>query len=65
MDESIARLPGFEATASGWIHLVGIRIEFFGVFVTVAGTKWSTYLRVHWRTNAHSYDKYKIRIGRS
>lgn len=55
----------FETTASSWIHLVGICIEIFGVFIIVAGILWSTYLCVNWRTNAKPYDEYKIRIGRS
>ncbi|HLX14263.1 MAG TPA: DUF1622 domain-containing protein [Bradyrhizobium sp.] len=65
MDADIARLPAFESTASGWIHLVGVGIEIFGVFVIVAGIIWSTYLCIHWPTSAHPYDEYKIRIGRS
>jgi uncharacterized membrane protein len=65
MDVNIARLPAFESTASSWIHLVGIGIEIFGVFVIVAGIIWSTYLCVHWHTSANPYDEYKIRIGRS
>ena len=65
MNSNIERLPAFEATASSWIHLVGICIEIFGVFIIVAGIVWSTYLCVYWRTNAHPYDEYKIRIGRS
>ena len=31
------RMSDFEATASHWIHLVGICIEIFGVFIIVAG----------------------------
>ena len=65
MSTDIERLPAFEATASGWIHLVGICIEIFGVFIIVAGVVWSTYLCVHWRTETRHYDQYKIRIGRS
>lgn len=65
MNSNIERLTAFEATASSWIHLVGICIEIFGVFIIVAGIVWSTYLCVHWRTNTHPYDEYKIRIGRS
>ena len=61
MSTDVERLPGFEATASNWIHLVGICIEIFGVFIIVAGIVWSTYLCVHRR----HYDQYKIRIGRS
>ncbi len=65
MDTNIARLPAFESTTSTWIHLVGVGIEIFGVFVIVAGIIWSTYLCVHWRASANPYDAYKIRIGRS
>ncbi|MDR3489464.1 MAG: DUF1622 domain-containing protein [Bradyrhizobium sp.] len=65
MDVNIAHPPAFESTASSWIHLVGIGIEIFGVFVIVAGIVWSTYLCTHWRTNTNPYDEYKIRIGRS
>jgi uncharacterized membrane protein len=65
MSADIERLPAFETTASSWIHLVGICIEIFGVFIIVAGIVWSTYLCVHWRTEAQHYDQYKIRIGRS
>ena len=65
MSTDVERLPGFEATASNWIHLVGICIEIFGVFIIVAGIIWSTYLFVHQRTETRHYDQYKIRIGRS
>ena len=65
MDASIERLPAFETTTSGWIHLVGICIEVFGVFIIVAGIVGSTLLCVHWRQQTRPYDEYKIRIGRS
>jgi uncharacterized membrane protein len=65
MDASIERLPAFEATTSGWIHLVGVCIEIFGVFVIVAGIAWSTYLCVYRHKHAELYSEYKIRIGRS
>ena len=65
MDANIERLPAFEATTSGWIHLVGVCIEIFGVFIIVAGIVWSTYLCLHWRKHPQTYDTYKIRIGRS
>jgi uncharacterized membrane protein len=65
MDANIERLPAFEATTSGWIHLVGVCIEIFGVFIIVAGIVWSTYLCLHWRKHPQIYDTYKIRIGRS
>jgi uncharacterized membrane protein len=65
MDVSIEKLPGFEAATSSWIHLVGICIEVFGVFIIVVGIAWSTLLCVNWRNHPRSYDAYKIRIGRS
>jgi uncharacterized membrane protein len=65
MDVNIEGWPGFEATANGWIHLVGICIEIFGVLIIVVGIAWSTLLRVHWRKYNQPYDEYKIRIGRS
>jgi uncharacterized membrane protein len=65
MDVNIEALPGFEATANGWIHLVGICIEIFGVFIIVVGIAWSTLLCVLWRKYDQPYDEYKIRIGRS
>ena len=66
MSTSMERMSsGFEATASDWIHLVGICIEIFGVFIIVAGIIWSTYLFLRRRVEALHYDQYKIRIGRS
>ena len=65
MSADIERLPAFEATANSWIHLVGVCIEIFGVFIIVAGIVWSTYLCVYWHSQARRYDEYKIRIGRS
>jgi uncharacterized membrane protein len=65
MSADIERLPAFETTASNWIHLVGICIEIFGVFIIVAGIIWSTYRYVHRPTEVPNYDQYKIRIGRS
>ncbi len=65
MSTDMGRLSAFEATVSNWIHLVGVGIEIFGVFVIVAGIVWSTYIYVHRREEARHYDQYKIRIGRS
>jgi uncharacterized membrane protein len=65
MSTGIERFPGFEAATSHWIHLVGICIEIFGVFIIVVGIVWSTYLYVHRRKEARHYDQYKIRVGRS
>jgi uncharacterized membrane protein len=65
MSGNIERLSDFEANASNWIHLVGVCIEIFGVFIIVAGIVWSTYLCAHWSRQTGRYDQYKIRIGRS
>src|SRR5712675_1776997 len=65
MSTDVERIPAFETNVSSWIHVVGICIEIFGVFIIVAGIVWSTYLCVHWRTDTQQYDQYKIRIGRS
>jgi uncharacterized membrane protein len=59
------RLSGFEATASHWIHLVGICIEIFGVFIIVARIVWSIALYLRRRLEVPHYDQYKIRIGHS
>jgi len=56
----------FEATVSHLIHLVGVCIEIFGVFIIVVGIIWSTFVLLHRRqTEPRHYDQYKIRIGRS
>ena len=65
MDVNIEGLPGFEVVTSGWIHVVGIGIEIFGVFIIVVGIAWSTLLCVQWPKRDQPYDEYKIRIGRS
>jgi uncharacterized membrane protein len=65
MSNNIEHLPAFEATVSNWIHLVGVCIEVFGVFIIVAGIVWSTNLYVRRRKEETHYDQYKIRIGRS
>lgn len=65
MTTDVEHLPAFEAAASSWIHLVGICIEIFGVFIIVAGIIWSTYRCVHRPPQLPHYDQYKIRIGRS
>lgn len=56
--------PLFETAASYWIHLVGVGIEIFGVFIIVAGIIWSCRYIVK-REIASRYDSYKISIGRS
>src|SRR5215472_746182 len=55
----------FEPTVSHLIHLIGVGIEIFGVFIIVAGIVWSTLLVAHQRHVERHYDQYKIRIGRS
>ena len=55
----------FEPTVSNLIHLVGVCIEIFGVFIIVAGIVWSTVLFARRRNIERHYDQYKIRIGRS
>ncbi len=55
MVTDIEHLSAFEANASNWIHLVGVCIEFFGVFIIVAGIAWSTYLCVNWRRETGRY----------
>ena len=65
MTTEIEHILAFEANVSDWIHLVGVCIEIFGVFVIVAGTIWSTYVYVSRRMESQNYDQYKIRIGRS
>jgi uncharacterized membrane protein len=54
-----------EPIANNWIHLVGVCIEIFGVFIVVAGIVRSTYLYLHVREEARRCDQYKIRIGLS
>ena len=54
-----------DTTVSNSIHLVGVCIEVFGVFIIVAGIAWSTYRSLCWRIEQADYDVYKIRIGRS
>lgn len=56
--------PLFETTTSYWIHLVGVGIEIFGVFIIVAGIIWSGRYLLQNET-ASRYDSYKISIGRS
>jgi uncharacterized membrane protein len=55
----------FEPTVSHLIHLVGVCIEIFGVFVIVAGIVWSTFLFARRPHMERHYDQYKIRVGRS
>jgi uncharacterized membrane protein len=56
---------GFDAGVVGWIHLAGICIEIFGVFIIVAGIAWSTLACITKSPSTGTYDEYRIRIGRS
>ena len=54
----------FETVTSQWIHLVGVGIEIFGIFIIVAGIIWSSRY-IYRRRIVARYDSYKISIGRS
>jgi uncharacterized membrane protein len=54
----------FETVTSQWIHLVGVGIEIFGIFIIVAGIIWSSRY-IYGRRIIARYDSYKISIGRS
>src|SRR6516165_556908 len=54
----------FETVTSQWIHLVGVGIEIFGIFIIVAGIIWSSRY-IYRRRIVTRYDSYKISIGRS
>jgi uncharacterized membrane protein len=56
--------PQFETATSQWIHLIGVGIEIFGVFIIVVGIIWSSRY-IFLRSDASRYDHYKISIGRS
>jgi uncharacterized membrane protein len=64
MTSGIEPSPSFETTTSQWIHLVGVGIEIFGVFIIVAGIIWSSRY-IYSGASASRYDSYKISIGRS
>ena len=64
MTSGIDSSPAFETAASQWIHLVGVGIEVFGVFIIVAGIIWSSRY-IYSRASASRYDSYRISIGRS
>jgi uncharacterized membrane protein len=51
------------AGVSGWIHLSGVLIEIFGVFIIVAGIVWATAVTLF--SEDRSIEIYRIRIGRS
>jgi uncharacterized membrane protein len=54
----------FETVSSQWIHLIGVGIEIFGIFIIVAGIIWSTRY-IYGRRIVSRYDSYKISIGKS
>ena len=54
----------FETVSSQWIHLTGVGIEIFGIFIIVAGIIWSTRY-IYGRGIVSRYDSYKISIGKS
>jgi uncharacterized membrane protein len=57
-------LPSLETVTSQWIHVVGVGIEVFGVFIIVAGIVWSSRY-IYGRGIISRYNSYKISIGRS
>ena len=57
-------VSSFETVTSEWIHLVGVGIEIFGIFIIVAGIIWSSRY-IYERRIVARYDSYKISIGRS
>ena len=64
MNSSVDASPSFETATSQWIHVIGVGIEIFGVFIIVAGIVWSgRYIFI--RGSSSRYDSYKISIGRS
>ena len=65
MNINVDAIASLDTTVSIWIHLIGVCIEIFGVFILVAGIAWSTYRSFCWRIEEADYDQYKIRIGRS
>ena len=64
MTSAVDPSPTFETATSQWIHLVGVGIEIFGVFIIVVGIIWSSRY-IFRRETASRYDSYKISIGRS
>jgi uncharacterized membrane protein len=54
----------FETVSSQWIHLIGVGIEIFGIFIIVAGIIWSSRY-IYGRRIVSRYDSYKISIGKS
>ena len=64
MNHGVDLSDSFDTTAGQWIHLVGVGIEIFGVFIIVAGIIWSSRF-IYRREITSRYDSYKISIGRS
>ena len=64
MNSGVDASPLFETATSQWIHVIGVGIEIFGVFIIVAGIIWSGRY-VFERESSSRYDNYKISIGRS
>src|SRR5262245_36737354 len=54
-----------ETTTGHVLQIVGNGIELFGVLLIVLGIVWSTARFLRGLSVEHSYDIYKIRIGRS
>ena len=57
-------VSSFETVTSEWIHLVGVGIEIFGIFIIVVGIIWSSRY-IYGRRIVSRYDSYKISIGKS
>ena len=64
MTSGIEPSASLDAAVSQWIHLIGVGIEIFGVFVIVAGIIWSSRY-IYSRAIPSRYDTYRISIGRS
>ena len=64
MTSGDSSLSSFETITSQWVHLVGVGIEVFGIFIIVAGIIWSSRY-IYGRRIVPRYDSYKISIGKS
>jgi uncharacterized membrane protein len=65
MTSGDSSLSSFETVTSQWVHLVGVGIELFGIFIIVAGIIWSSSRYIYRRRIVPPYDSYKINIGKS
>jgi hypothetical protein len=66
MDEEItSALKALESLSDHGIRVVGSGIEIFGVFITVIGIAWSTYVHLRRPMPGKDTEVYKIRIDRS